>query len=184
MKLIETGLPGVIVLAPRVHGDHRGFFLETWREDAYAELLGTGVRFVQDNHSRSRRGVLRGLHFQTRRPQGKLVRCVQGEVFDVAVDVRPDSPTFGRWAGVTLSADNHHQIWVPPGFAHGFQVLSESADIEYKCTDYYDPEGESGLIWNDPEVGIAWPSDDVALADKDARLPALADLAGRAGAAS
>jgi dTDP-4-dehydrorhamnose 3,5-epimerase len=179
MKLIETSLPGVFLVQPNVHGDHRGFFLETWREDAYASLLGDGLRFVQDNHSRSRRGVLRGLHLQTRRPQGKLVRCVRGAVFDVAVDVTPGSPQFGQWVGVTLSEENHHQLWVPPSFAHGFQVLSESADVEYKVTDYYDPDGESGLIWNDPDVGIEWPLEEASLSDRDQGLPSLAELVSR-----
>ena len=180
MKLIDTALPGVVVIEPSVHGDERGFFLETFREDRYARILAPGLRFVQDNHSRSRRGVLRGLHCQTRRPQGKLVRCVRGEVFDVAVDIDPRSGHFGRWVGVRLSEDNKQQLYIPPGYAHGFQVLSETADIEYKCTDYYDPAGESGLVWNDPEAAIAWPLAEVHLSARDAELPTLAQLRGGA----
>lgn len=176
MTLEDTALPGVVLVRPRVHGDARGFFLETWREDRYAALLGDGQRFVQDNHSRSRRGVLRGLHFQTRRPQGKLLRCVRGEIFDVAVDIRPDSDTFGHWVGVRLSEENKHQLWVPPGFAHGFQVLSDSADVEYKCTDYYDPEGEGGVRWDDPGLSIEWPLADPLVSEKDRHLPGLAAL--------
>lgn len=173
MKIEKTILDGVVVIEPRVFGDHRGFFLETFREDAYSEIIGPGLRFVQDNHSRSGRGVLRGLHCQVRKPQGKLVRCVSGEVFDVAVDIDPASATFGQWVGVHLSAENKKQIYIPPGYAHGFQVLSEVADIEYKCTDYYDPSGESGLLWNDPAVGIEWPLGDVLLSEKDEKLPTL-----------
>lgn len=180
MNVVATALPGVVRIEPDVHGDHRGFFLETFREDAYLERVTQGLRFVQDNHSQSRRGVLRGLHCQVRRPQGKLVRCVRGEVFDVAVDIDPESATFGRWVGVTLSAENHHQLYVPPGYAHGFQVVSEVADIEYKCTDYYDPGGESGLLWNDPEVGVEWPLAEPGLSAKDRLLPTLAQWAKRA----
>lgn len=180
MKVIGTDLAGVVIIEPVVHGDHRGFFLETFREDTYADIIGAGLRFVQDNHSHSRRGILRGLHCQTRRPQGKLVRCVRGEVFDVAVDIDPGSATFGQWVGVKLGEANKKQIYVPPGYAHGFQVLSDEADIEYKCTDYYDPGGESGLIWNDPDVGIEWPLADARLSEKDAALPTLAQI--RAGA--
>lgn len=176
MTFTETALAGVVLVTPTVHGDGRGFFLETWREDRYGELLGRGERFVQDNHSRSSRGVLRGLHFQTRRPQGKLLRCVLGEIFDVAVDLRPDSASFGAWVGVRLSGDNKRQLYVPPGFAHGFQVLSETADVEYKCTDYYDPGGEGGVRWDDPDLAIDWPLDAPLVSDKDRRLPVLADL--------
>jgi dTDP-4-dehydrorhamnose 3,5-epimerase len=176
VKAEATALDGVVLVKPAVHGDDRGFFLETWREDRYAELLGPGLRFVQDNHSRSRRGVLRGLHFQTRRPQGKLLRCVAGEIYDVAVDVRPDSSRFGQWVGVTLSADNKHQLYIPPGFAHGFQVVSESADVEYKCTDYYDPAGEGGVRWDDPDLAIDWPIANAQVSEKDQRLPALRSL--------
>lgn len=174
MNFRLMGLEGVVLVEPRVFGDERGFFLETFRADRYEEsLLQGSQRFVQDNHSRSRRGVLRGLHFQTRRPQGKLLRCVAGEVYDVAVDVRPDSPQFGQWVGVTLSAENKHQLYVPPGFAHGFQVVSDSADVEYKCTDYYDPEGEGGVRWDDPELAIPWPLPDPLVSAKDRELPTL-----------
>ncbi len=175
MNFEDTDLPGVVLVTPRVHGDARGFFLETWREDAYAPLLAPGEHFVQDNHSRSSRGVLRGLHFQLRKPQGKLLRCVRGEIFDVAVDVRPGSDTFGHWVGARLSEDNHRQLFVPRGFAHGFQVLSEIADVEYKCTNTYDPDGESGIRWDDPDLAIDWPLDDPLVSEKDRRLPRLAD---------
>jgi dTDP-4-dehydrorhamnose 3,5-epimerase len=174
VRFEKTTLDGVVIVTPTVHGDERGFFLETWREDRYGALLPAGGRFVQDNHSRSRRGVLRGLHFQTRKPQGKLMRCVAGEIFDVAVDIRRDSPQFGQWVGVRLSGENKQQLYVPPGFAHGFQVLSESADVEYKCTEYYDPDGESGIRWNDPNLGIDWPLDDPIVSPKDCVLPLLA----------
>ncbi|MEE4175636.1 MAG: dTDP-4-dehydrorhamnose 3,5-epimerase [Xanthomonadales bacterium] len=174
MKFRPLELEGVVLVEPRVFGDERGFFLETFREDAYREaLLDDQDSFVQDNHSRSRRGVLRGLHFQTRRPQGKLLRCVAGEIFDVAVDVRPGSPQFGQWVAVTLSADNKHQLYVPPGFAHGFQVVSETADVEYKCTDYYDPDGEGGIRWDDPRLAIPWPVADPVVSAKDQALPHL-----------
>jgi len=168
-----TALDGVVLITPAVHGDERGFFLETFREDAYARLLGPDERFVQDNHSRSRRGVLRGLHFQTRQPQGKLLRCVAGEIYDVAVDVRPGSPKYGSWVGVTLSEANKQQLYIPPGFAHGFQVVSASADVEYKCTDYYDPGGEGGVRWDDPDLAINWPVAEAIVSDKDQRLPRL-----------
>lgn len=176
MKFEETNLPGVVLITPTVHGDQRGFFLETWRQDTYAQLLGDGPGFCQDNHSRSRRGVLRGLHFQTRRPQGKLLRCVRGEIFDVAVDVRPDSATFKQWYGVRLSETNQQQLFVPAGFAHGFQVISDTADVEYKCTDYYDPGGESGVRWNDPELAIDWPVAEPLVSEKDQVLPFLSEL--------
>ncbi|MFT6916122.1 MAG: dTDP-4-dehydrorhamnose 3,5-epimerase [Motiliproteus sp.] len=166
MRVIDTRLPGVKIIEPRVFGDERGFFLETFQAERYAEH-GMSLPFVQDNHSRSARGVLRGLHFQKTKPQGKLVRVVRGEVFDVAVDLRPGSPTFGQWEGVVLSDDNKRQYWVPPGFAHGFVVLSESADFEYKCTDYYDPSDEGCLLWNDPRVGVDWPIKEPLLSDKD-----------------
>jgi dTDP-4-dehydrorhamnose 3,5-epimerase len=167
MNVIETAVSGAVIIEPRVFGDQRGFFLETFQAKRYRELAGIGLDFVQDNHSRSRQGVLRGLHFQKQHPQGKLVRVVRGAVFDVAVDVRPDSPTFGKWAGVELTEDNHRQFWVPPGLAHGFVVLSEVADFEYKCTDYYDPTDEGCLLWNDPDIGIAWPVSEPLLSDKD-----------------
>lgn len=168
MKVIATPLNDCVIIEPKVFGDHRGFFLETFQQKRYAELAGIEQAFVQDNHSRSQRGVLRGLHFQKTKPQGKLVRVVSGEVFDVAVDIRPDSSSFGKWFGVHLSADNHRQFWVPPGFAHGFVVLSEYADFEYKCTDYYDPADEGSIVWNDPFLNIQWPEGiDFVLSDKD-----------------
>lgn len=170
MNVIETPLPGLLVLEPRLFGDTRGFFLESWNARAFAQATGLDTHFVQDNHSRSRRGVLRGLHYQIRQPQGKLVRVVRGAIFDVAVDLRRSSPTFGRWFGVALTEDNHLQLWVPPGFGHGFLVLSESADVLYKATDYYAPEHERSLLWNDPAVGVDWPLDAIEplLSEKDA----------------
>lgn len=179
MNVIETRLPGVLIIEPRVFGDGRGFFLETFQEERYRECAGITLPFVQDNHSRSGRGVLRGLHAQKTRPQGKLVRVPRGEVFDVAVDIDPASRTFGQWAGVKLSDTNHRQFWVPPGYAHGFVVLSEEADFEYKCTDFYFPDDEIGLLWNDPEVGIQWPIDEPLLSDKDAAWPTLQDIRAR-----
>lgn len=176
MKVEKTALPGVVIIEPRVFKDERGFFLETFRACDYNVLLEPGQAFVQDNHSHSKLGVLRGLHLQTRKPQGKLVRVVRGEIFDVAVDVDPSSSNFGRWFGITLTAENQKQLYIPPGMAHGFQVLSNLADVEYKCTDYYDPGGESGLIWNDPDVGIDWPLERANLAEKDQQLPTLASL--------
>jgi dTDP-4-dehydrorhamnose 3,5-epimerase len=157
MKVTRTEIPDVLLIEPQVFRDQRGFFLESWNTRAFADAAGLDVRFVQDNHSRSHAGVLRGLHYQIRQPQGKLIRVIHGRVFDVAVDVRRSSATFGRWVGTELSEDNHRQIWIPPGFAHGFLVLSEGADIVYKMTDYYAPEHERCLLWNDPAVGIAWP---------------------------
>jgi dTDP-4-dehydrorhamnose 3,5-epimerase len=156
VKVIPTAIPDVLIFEPTIHGDHRGFFLETWRASSFEEIA-PGQRFVQDNHSKSGKGILRGLHYQLTQPQGKLVRVIAGEIYDVAVDMRRASPTFGRWVGVTLSADNHRQLWVPPGFAHGFVVTSASAEMVYKCTDYYAPEDEHSLLWNDPELAIAWP---------------------------
>ena len=159
MKAIETSLPGVLILEPTVFGDTRGFFFESFNQQAFQQASGLDVQFVQDNHSRSAQGVLRGLHYQIQQPQGKLVRVVRGSVFDVAVDVRRSSPTFGRWVGVDLTEDNHRQLWVPPGFAHGFVVTSETADFLYKTTDYYAPEFERCIAWNDPAIGIEWPLD-------------------------
>ncbi|MCK0511576.1 dTDP-4-dehydrorhamnose 3,5-epimerase [Aromatoleum buckelii] len=159
MKATPTSIPDVLLMEPKVFGDARGFFFESFNARAFRDATGLDETFVQDNHSRSARGVLRGLHYQIRQPQGKLVRVVRGAVFDVAVDLRRASPTFGRWAGVELSEDNHRQLWIPPGFAHGFVVLSESADFLYKTTDYYAPEHERCLAWNDPAVGIEWPLD-------------------------
>ena len=170
-----TEIPDVLILEPKVFGDARGFFFESFNARDFAQATGLNVDFVQDNHSKSARGVLRGLHYQIQHPQGKLVRVVQGEVFDVAVDLRKSSATFGRWVGVHLSADNHRQLWVPPGFAHGFVVLSDSADFLYKTTDYYAPQHERALRWDDPHVGIAWPLDRLRgapqLSGKDAAAP-------------
>lgn len=158
MKVIETGIEGLLVLEPKVFGDARGFFMESFNARTFAEVTGLqGVQFVQDNHSRSGRGVLRGLHYQVHQPQGKLVRVSQGRVFDVAVDLRKSSATFGQWYGVELSGENHRQFWVPAGFAHGFYVLSDTADFLYKTTDYYAPEHERSLAWNDATVGVEWP---------------------------
>ena len=157
MKATRLSIPDVVLIEPKVFGDARGFFFESFNQRAFNEATGTDFQFVQDNHSKSSRGVLRGLHYQIRQPQGKLVRVVQGAVFDVAVDIRKNSPTFGQWVGVELSADNQRQLWVPPGLAHGFLVLSESAEFLYKTTDYYAPEHERCIAWNDPALAIAWP---------------------------
>jgi dTDP-4-dehydrorhamnose 3,5-epimerase len=173
MKVIATELPGVLLLEPKVFGDARGFFMETWQEARYREA-GMPARFVQDNHSRSRRGVLRGLHYQMAQPQGKLVWVTRGAVFDVAVDIRRGSPTFGRWYGCVLDDVDHRQLYIPPGFAHGFCVLSEEADFFYKCTDYYHPPSERGIAWDDPAIGIEWPLREVALSSKDQGNPRLA----------
>jgi len=167
MKVVPSALPDVLIVEPRVFGDERGFFFESYNRRALADA-GLDAEFVQDNHSRSLRGVLRGLHYQVERAQGKLVRVVEGEVFDVAVDIRRSSPTFGRWMGIALSAQNKRMLWIPPGFAHGFLVLSDSADFLYKTTDYWYPEHERSLLWNDPAIGIEWPLDDPPmLAAKD-----------------
>jgi len=176
MNVIKTKLKDCVIIEPRVFGDERGFFLETFQAQRYADLAGITLPFVQDNHSRSSKGILRGLHFQKSKPQGKLVRVVRGEVYDVAVDIRQDSPTFGRWEGVILSEENKTQLWVPPGFAHGFVVLSYTADFEYKCTDYYDPSDEGAILWNDPSLDIPWPIDNPVLSEKDASAPKLVDL--------
>lgn len=175
LELTPTALPEVVLVEPAVHRDERGFFLETYHAAKY-EAGGIGAPFVQDNHSRSARGILRGLHAQLERPQGKLVRAVAGEIFDVAVDVRRGSPTFGRWVGERLSAENFRQLWVPEGFAHGFCVLSEVAEVEYKCTAFYDPGDEIAIRWNDPEIGIDWPTAEPVLSAKDAAAPSLAEL--------
>ena len=170
MQIIDTTLDDVKIIEPRVFGDDRGFFLETWSEAAFSKA-GLPINFVQDNHSRSAQGVLRGLHYQIKHPQGKLVRCTSGEVYDVAVDMRKSSKQFGQWFGVVLSAENKRQLWVPPGFAHGFYVMSETADFLYKCSDIYAPDHERSLLWNDPAVGIEWPLVDgveTQLATKDA----------------
>ncbi len=172
MKIIESKLPGVIILEPKRFGDERGFFLETCRDDILKQA-GINKTFVQDNHSRSTKGVLRGLHYQLIQPQGKLVRVARGSVFDVAVDVRKGSPTFGQYDGAMLDEDNMKMMYIPPGFAHGFVVLSVIADFMYKCTDYYHPESEQGIAWNDPEININWPISDVQLSDKDCSNPNL-----------
>jgi dTDP-4-dehydrorhamnose 3,5-epimerase len=176
MKVIKTALDGCIIIEPKVFGDERGFFMETYQADRYRDEAGIKEAFVQDNHSRSRKGVLRGLHFQRTHPQGKLVRVVSGEVYDVAVDIRQGSSTFGQWEGIVLSEENKRQFYVPPGFAHGFLVLSDVADFEYKCTDYYNPNDEGAIAWNDPDIAIQWPLSDPILSDKDNIAPFLKDL--------
>lgn len=179
MNVIATRLPDVLIIEPKVFGDDRGFFYESFNARAFAEATGSTLQFVQDNHSRSTRGVLRGLHYQIEQAQGKLVRVTAGEVLDIAVDIRRSSPTFGQWAGVRLSAQNHRQLWVPPGFAHGFVVLSESADFLYKTTDYYAPSAERCIRWDDPQLAINWALDDAPiLSAKDQNGKALheADL--------
>ena len=176
MKVVETRLPGVKIIEPSIHGDSRGFFVQTFYAQRYQEVAGIELPFVQDNHSRASYGVLRGLHAQNRHPQGKLVRVVQGSVFDVAVDINPQSPHFGQWVGEILSDENQKQLWIPPGYAHGFVVLSPRADFEYKCTDYYHAGDEVGVRWDDPELGIPWPVESPSLSDKDLALPTLAAL--------
>ncbi|MDQ7912417.1 dTDP-4-dehydrorhamnose 3,5-epimerase [Pseudomonas sp. 102515] len=176
MQVFDTAIPDVKLIEPKVFGDDRGFFLESFQAERYAQQAGITLPFVQDNHSRSARGVLRGLHFQRSKPQGKLVRVVRGEVLDVAVDIRRGSPTFGNVVAEILSEDNKRQLWIPPGLAHGFVVLSETADFEYKCTDYYDPSDEGSLIWNDPDLNIDWRVTDPILSAKDAQGLRLAEL--------
>ena len=176
MKIIDTIIADVKIIEPKVFGDERGFFLETFQEQKYKSALNIQDDFVQDNHSRSSKNVLRGLHFQRNNPQGKLVRVVRGEVFDVAVDIRPESPTFKQWVGVYLSEENKTQFWIPPGLAHGFVVISDYADFEYKCTNYYDPSSEGCLCWDDPEVGISWPVSAPLLSEKDKKGLTLAEL--------
>jgi len=176
MKVTQTKLNDCVIIEPKVFGDDRGFFLETFQTARYADEAGIKQSFVQDNYSRSAKGVLRGLHFQKTKPQGKLVRVAKGAVYDVAVDLRPDSVSFGQWEGVILSDQNKMQLWLPPGFAHGFLVLSESADFEYKCTDYYDPSDEGSILWNDPALCIPWAIETPLLSEKDANAPLLADL--------
>lgn len=171
----ETSLPGVLLIEPMVFEDDRGFFLETYHAQKYKEIGLTQV-FVQDNHSHSRRGTLRGLHYQLNHPQGKLVYVITGEIFDVVVDIRPGSPTFGRWLGTTLSAENKRQLFVPEGFAHGLCVLSETADVMYKCTDLYAPGDEYGILWSDPTIDIVWPMENPILSEKDAKNPTLKDV--------
>ncbi len=175
MRRVETALAGVCVLEPVVHRDERGFFLESFRAD-WLVASGVAVTFVQDNHSRSVRDTVRGLHWQWRRPQAKLIRVVAGAIFDVVVDVRRGSPSFGRWVGEELSAESFRQLFVPVGFAHGFCVLTDTADIEYKCSDYYDPAGEAGLAWDDPAVGIAWPVRTPILSKRDQNHPPLTQV--------
>lgn len=180
MKATRLSIPEVVLIEPKVFGDARGFFFESFNQKAFNEATGTNHQFVQDNHSRSSRGVLRGLHYQIQQPQGKLVRVARGAVFDVAVDIRGSSPTFGQWVGAELTEDNQHQLWVPPGFAHGFVVLSESADFLYKTTDYYAPQHERSIAWNDPSIGISWPAlaqgQQPLLSAKDSAAPLLASL--------
>jgi dTDP-4-dehydrorhamnose 3,5-epimerase len=176
MKSIPTKLDGVVLLEPDVHGDERGFMVETFRRDAWAEL-GVDVEFVQHNHSRSVENTLRGLHFQTEPGQAKLVRCSRGRIFDVAVDLRSDSPTYGQWTGHVLDDEDHRQLFVPAGFGHGFVVLSEVADVAYLLSSLYDPATESGIVWDDPEVGVEWPVDDPLLSERDKSAPRLAEVA-------
>ncbi len=174
MKVINTSLPGVLILEPHVHRDDRGFFLELYHRDRFAEH-GIVEDFVQDNRSHSGKNTLRGLHYQLRHPQGKLCHVIRGEVFDVAVDIRRDSPDFGNWTGVVLSEQNHRQLYVPPGFAHGYCALTDDVDFTYKCTERYFPEDERSIIWNDPQIGIEWPIDSPLVSDKDLQAPQLVD---------
>ena len=177
MKVIESALGGVLLFEPAVHGDHRGFFFESYREDLFRQAAVDARPFVQDNHSRSARHVLRGLHYQVRQPQAKLVRVVVGEVFDVVVDLRRQSPTFGKWMGTTLSAENKRMLWIPEGFAHGFRVLTDIADFYYKCTDFYAPGDEYGVRWNDPAIGIPWGDlSSPVVSPKDMEMSRLADI--------
>ncbi len=175
MKITSTRLPGVVLIEPDVHSDPRGFFVESFHTARYREA-GITEPFVQDNHSQSSRGVLRGLHFQRQHPQGKLVWVVRGEVYDVVVDIRRGSPTFGQWEGVVLDDKRYRQLYTPPGFAHGFCVLSERVDFTYKCTDYYHPQDEHGIAWDDPDIGIDWPISEPLLSEKDCRHPRLREL--------
>jgi dTDP-4-dehydrorhamnose 3,5-epimerase len=176
MKVIKTKLADCVIIKPEIFGDNRGFFLETFQAERYAKDAGIKLPFVQDNHSRSSKGVLRGLHFQRNKPQGKLVRVVKGQVYDVAVDIRKNSPSYGQWEGVILSEENKMQLWVPPGFAHGFVVLSNTADFEYKCSDYYDPSDEASILWNDEDLKISWPIDNPILSEKDLKADRLIDI--------
>ncbi len=177
MKVVDTTLPGVRIIEPRVFGDARGWFLESFSARRYREAAGIDLDFVQDNISHSTHGVLRGLHFQRSRPQGKLIQVTEGAVFDVAVDIDPRSATFGRHVAVELSADNRRQIWIPPGYAHGFCVISDAATFQYKCTDYYDPADEAGIAWNCPDLAINWPVQEPTLSDKDRQHPRLKEWA-------
>lgn len=176
MKVIETKLRDCLLIEPQVFSDERGFFLETFQQKKYSELIGINLNFVQDNFSRSSKGVLRGLHYQKQKPQGKLVRVVNGLVYDVAVDIRKNSKSFGQWVGVYLSDENKKQFWIPPGFAHGFVVLSDAADFEYKCTEYYDPSDEGSILWNDPNLNISWPVESPKLSDKDLSAKLFVDI--------
>lgn len=180
MNIIRTEIPDVLIFEPKVFGDSRGFFFESFNKKIFDEAVNRNVEFVQDNHSLSAKGVLRGLHYQIEPfAQGKLVRCIEGEVFDVAVDIRDGSPTYGKWVGVVLSADNHRQLWIPEGFAHGFLTLSERAQFVYKTTNYYHPQSDRGIIWNDPDINIQWPTIDVPvnLSEKDKVQPSLKNIA-------
>ena len=175
MKVVPTAIPEIKLFKPTIHRDGRGLFVESFRQDLFNQATGTNYEFIQDNHSRSSKGVLRGLHYQLPpHAQGKLVRVISGAVFDVAVDIRRSSPSFGQWVGAELSAENHHQLWIPPGFAHGFVVLSDTADLVYKATAYYAPESDRGLLWNDPDIAIVWPQLDIdfSLSEKDQHQPA------------
>ena len=176
MEVVKTPIEGVLLIKPKVWGDSRGFFVETWQKERY-ESIEVNLPFVQDNHSKSSKGILRGLHFQKQHPQGKLVMVSVGEVFDVAVDIRKDSPTFGQWFGAHLTEDNQHQLWIPPGMAHGFVVLSDIAHFHYKCTDFYHPEDEGSIRWNDPEIGIKWPYfGEPKLSAKDSVAPFFSEI--------
>lgn len=176
MRSLDTNLEGLVLIEPEVHGDERGFLVETFRAEAWREL-GVDAEFVQDNHSRSGRGTLRGLHFQTSPGQAKLIRCLGGRIFDVGVDLRRDSPTYGRWEGHELDDVRHRQLFIPIGFAHGFCVLSETADVAYKLSSHYDPATEGGIAWDDPEIGVEWPIPDPILSERDKRAPRLAEIA-------
>lgn len=175
MQITQTNLPGVLVIEPKVFKDARGFFLETFQAERY-RAAGINASFVQDNHSRSQKGVLRGLHFQKTKPQGKLINVSRGAVYDVAADINPESLTFGQYFGIELSDANHTQLWIPPGYAHGFCVLSDFADFHYRCTEYYDPRDEAGVLWNDPQINIDWPTKSPLLSEKDQQLPLLKDF--------
>lgn len=176
MEVIKTTIDGVLLVKPKIFGDARGYFVETWQKQRYEEC-GIDLSFVQDNHSKSSKGILRGLHFQKNHPQGKLVMVSYGEVFDVAVDIRENSPTFGKWYGAILNQENQNQLWIPPGMAHGFVVLSDVAHFHYKCTDYYHPNDEGSIRWNDPDLGIEWPIDfEPLLSDKDSKAPWFKDF--------
>jgi len=177
MKVIETSIPDVLIIEPKVFGDERGFFLESFQAERY-RTIGIDLPFVQDNHSRSRRGVLRGLHFQCKRPQGKLVSVTRGAVYDVVVDINPESPSCGKFVGVELSDQNHWQLWVPPGYAHGFCVISDTADFLYKCTDFYSPEDEGAILWNDTTLRIPWPIENPCLSMKDLSNPTFLEVLG------